>query len=195
MVDFSFPDLKGKTFVVSGSSSGMGKQIALLLGQQGANVGLLDLVASKEVAEEIEKMQSGAQTIILKADVTKGAEIDAAYDQVVAKFGKLDGGANMAGISGIDDAGDPNNTVEKLPDSHWEKVMAINVDGVRNCMRAQLRLMKGTGSIVNAASISGQVASPWSVPYSVSKFGVIGLTKGAAGEVGSRGIRVNAVAP
>jgi len=192
---FSFPDLKGKAFLITGASSGMGKALAIMLAQQGANVGLVDISSSDHVAAEIAKIPGGGQSISVKANVTKAEEVDAAVKQVADKFGRLDGAANMAGIIGDKKLGDTGYAVEKLLDSDWDKIMKINLDGVKNSLRAEFQHMKGPGSIVNAASISGQSANPYAVPYSVSKWGVIGLTKGAAGEVGSRGIRVNAIAP
>jgi NAD(P)-dependent dehydrogenase (short-subunit alcohol dehydrogenase family) len=101
----------------------------------------------------------------------------------------------VAGIVGNRQVWDTSHGLETLKDENWDKIMRVNLDGVKNCLRAEFRAMKGPGAIVNAASISGQMANPFATAYSVSKWGVIGLTKGAAGEVGSRGIRVNSVAP
>ncbi|KAL4801526.1 dehydrogenase [Aspergillus unguis] len=195
MAASTYPDLQGKVFVVTGASSGMGHNLSILLAKQGASVGLLDVNKPDKVAAEIESLAGDARALALAVDVTKADQMEAAVKAVFDKFGRLDGAANMAGIVGDKKLGDTSYALEKLQDSDWDKIMKVNLDGVKNSLRAELKVMKGPGAIVNAASISGQAGNPFAVPYSVSKWGVIGLTKGAAGEVGSKGIRINAVAP
>jgi 3-oxoacyl-[acyl-carrier protein] reductase len=191
----TYSDLQDKAIIVTGASSGIGRKLAIQLAQQGASVGLLDIVKPDEVADEIQKLTKQARTISLAVDVTKADQVDAAVQQVLSTFGRLDGAANVAGIVGNRQVWDTSHGLETLKDEDWDKIMRVNLDGVKNCLRAEFRAMKGPGAIVNAASISGQMANPFATAYSVSKWGVIGLTKGAAGEVGSRGIRVNSVAP
>jgi NAD(P)-dependent dehydrogenase (short-subunit alcohol dehydrogenase family) len=191
----TYPDLQGKAIVVTGASSGIGRKLALHLAQQGASVGLLDIVQPDEVAAEIQKLTGQSRAISLAVDVTNADLVDAAIQQVLNTFGRLDGAANVAGIVGDRQVWDTSHGLENLKDADWDRIMRVNLDGVKNCLRAEFRAMKGSGAIVNAASISGQMANPFATAYSVSKWGVIGLTKGAAGEFGSRGIRVNAVAP
>lgn len=101
----------------------------------------------------------------------------------------------MAGIAKTKKTDVGKFPVETLDDEDWETIIKTNLDGVKNCIRAQLRAIKGPGSIVSASSTGGQYGAPNCSPYIVSKWGVIGLTKSVAKEVGGRGIRVNAVAP
>lgn len=147
------------------------------------------------MAAEIAEISGEGHTISLPTDVTNAAAVDESFKKLFEKFGRLDGAANMAGTVGNMKFGQTHHGLENLNDADYDKIMKINLDGVKNCMRAEFRTMKGPGSIVNAASISGQAGNPFGTAYSSSKWAVIGLSKGAAGEVGSRGIRVNAVAP
>jgi len=107
----------------------------------------------------------------------------------------VSGAANMAGIARTKRTAVGKFPVESLDDEDWDMIMRTNLDGVKNCLRAQLQAMKGPGSIVNASSTAGQYGAPNCSPYVVSKWGVIGLTKTAAKECGRRKIRINAVAP
>ena len=189
----SYPELKGKTFVITGAASGMGRATSLLLSQQGANIGLLDLRKPDHVLEEIEK--SGGKALSLVCDVTSRESVDEAVKAVATHFGGLDGAANMAGYVGNQGFFGTGYAVDVLRDEDWNQLMDINLNGTKNCLRAELNQMKGAGSIVNIASIAGQNGPPYNSPYAVSKWGVIGMTKCTAQEVGKRNIRVNAVAP
>ncbi|KAF2807449.1 3-oxoacyl-reductase [Mytilinidion resinicola] len=189
----SYKSLAGKTFIVTGASSGMCRSTAILLGQQGANVGLFDLRSPDEVAAEIEK--AGGSCLALACNVQSREAVDSATEAVVNKFGSLHGAANMAGIAATRKTPVGRFGLTTLEDDDWDMIMKTNLDGVKNCLRAQLQAIKGPGSIVNAASTAGQYGPPNCSPYVVSKWGVIGLTKTAAKEVGKQGIRVNAVAP
>jgi NAD(P)-dependent dehydrogenase (short-subunit alcohol dehydrogenase family) len=188
-----YSDLKGKVFVVTGAASGMGRTTSLLLAQQGAHVGLLDLRKPDAVLAEVEKL--GGQGVALECNVQKADVVDAAVKTVVDKFGRLDGAANMAGSVGNQGFKGKGYGFDVLKDKDWDDMLATNLNGVKNCVRAEINNMKGPGSIVNAASIAGQYGPEYNGPYSVSKWGVISLTKVLAREVGVRGIRVNAVAP
>lgn len=187
----SYSDLKGKVFIVTGASSGMGKAISLLLAKQGAKIGLLDLRKPDHVLEEIEK--AGAEALSVECNVQDADAVDKAVQRVALHFGRLDGAANMAGY--LYNSATKGVPVADLKDKDWDNMISTNLNGVKNSIRAELNHMKSTGSIVNAGSISGQQGSPNHASYSVSKWGVIGLSKVVAQEVRERGIRVNAVAP
>jgi NAD(P)-dependent dehydrogenase (short-subunit alcohol dehydrogenase family) len=107
-------------------------------------------------------------------------------------LGKLDGAANIAGVEGKH--GVFTNFID-MKNEEWDYIISINLTGLMYCLRAELRVMEKGASIVNAASIAGLMGRPGIGAYSVSKHGVVGLTKTAAKEVGPQGIRVNAVAP
>lgn len=189
----SYADLKGKTFLVTGAASGMGRVLSLMLAKQGANIGLVDIRKAEDVLNEIR--DAGGKGVAVACDVTDGDAVEKAVQTVAETFGGLDGAANMAGWVGDQGMTGKGYMVDRLEDAGWDKMLAINLNGVKNCLRAEIQHMKGPGSIVNAASIAGQLSEPGNAPYTVSKWGVIGLTKVAAKEVGARRIRVNAVAP
>lgn len=189
----SYADLAGKTYVVTGAASGMGRTTSLLLAKQGANLALIDLYRPESVLEEVQKL--GGKALTFSCDVQDGAALKVIMKEIVQHFGGIDGAANMAGVVGSQGIKGKAHAVECVPDDEWDQILGVNLDGVKNSMRAELSYMNDGGAIVNAGSIAGQLAFPFMAPYCVSKWGVLGLTKVAAQESGSRGIRVNAVAP
>lgn len=188
-----YSDLKGKVFIITGAGSGMGRTTALMLARQGAHVGLLDLRKPDAVLSEVEQL--GGQGISIECNVQKADLVDAAVKSVAERFGRLDGAANMAGYVGNQGFFGRGYALDVLKDNDWDDLLATNLNGVKNSIRAELNHMKGHGSIVNAASIAGQYGPEYNSPYAVAKWGVIGLTKCLAREVGKRGIRANALAP
>lgn len=194
-MSLSYPDLKGRTFAITGAASGMGRATALLLAKQGCNLGLIDITPPESVAAEVSKLVGDGHAVAVAVDVTDAKAVDDAFQKVFDTFGRLDGAANLAGTVGSMRYGAKDHALEAVTDEKWDQIMKVNLDGVKNCLRSEFRLMKGPGSIVNASSISGQAGNPFGTAYSSSKWAVIGLSKGAAGEVGGRGIRVNAIAP
>jgi len=177
-----------RTALVTGAARGIGLAIARRLAADGLRIALLDLDRDRLAAAAREL---GHSTVALAADVTRSAEVDAAVQAVVDRWGRLDVLVNNAGITGR------SFPIWELDDADWERVLAVDLTSVFYCCRAAIRVMlrQESGRIVNIASIAGKEGNPTLVPYSSAKAGVIGLTKALAKEVATRGIIVNAVAP
>ncbi|KAK7192094.1 hypothetical protein DPSP01_003952 [Paraphaeosphaeria sporulosa] len=187
--------LSSKVIAITGGAAGIGFALASLLVAQGAKVAIADVnptTLSAAHASIQELCKDGGEVLATRVDVRKRAEVDGWIAEVVEKFGKLDGAANLAGVI-------PKSInverVEDLNDADWQFVLDVNITGVMQCMRAQIPSMNIKGSIVNASSIAGLGGFPKNAAYTVAKHGVIGLTKTAAKEVGDRQIRVNCIAP
>lgn len=184
--------LDGGVALVTGGGMGIGKAFAQALGEAGAKVALVDFntKVADETAQEFGK--AGIDAIVVKCDVSRSSEVDAAVAKVVQHYGKLTIGVNNAGIGQWVDA-------EKCTDEEWRKVMAVNLDGVFYCARAEAAVMlqAGYGKIVNTASMSGLIVNfPQNqVPYNASKAAVIHLTRTLACEWATRGVRVNSISP
>ena len=177
----------GKTALVTGGARGIGLAITERLLGEGARVAIIDRDPNVEaVAKKL-----GPRSRALVADVTKSAEVDRAVATAHAWADRLDIVVNNAGITGR------SYPIWELSDEDWQQVLAVDLTSVFYVCRAAVKLMlpRGTGRIVNIASIAGKEGNPTLVPYSSAKAGVIGLTKALAKEVATRGILVHAVAP
>lgn len=183
--------LDDRIAIVTGAGQGIGKAIALRLANAGADVAIMDinLSAAEAAAQEIEGV--GRKALPLQADVSQASEVNTAVTQVLSTFGRVDILVNNAGIAGR------TLPLTELEETDWNAVMGVNLTGVFLCCKAVIDAMiaQDYGRIVNIASIAGKEGNPTLIPYSVSKAGVICLTKALAKEVTDYNIRVNAVSP
>jgi 3-oxoacyl-[acyl-carrier protein] reductase len=183
--------LKGKTAVVTGGYRGIGKAIAIKLASMGANVVINDIGAPETADDTVNELKSfGVEAQAVSANVTVEEEVNGMIAKVIEKFGHIDILVNNAGIT-------RDGLLMKMKESDWQSVLDVNLKGVFLCTKAVVRPMmqqKG-GSIVNITSVVGITGNAGQSNYSASKAGVIGFTKSIAKEIGSKGVRVNAVAP
>ena len=181
--------LSGKTALVTGAASGIGKAIAQLYAQLGASVMVSDLDAEKGQQVVADITQAGGQARFQRTDVGDPAQCEALVQATVAAFDQLDIACNNAGIGGeLSSVGDYSL-------EGWKKVIDINLNSVFYSMKYELAAMKPGASIINMASILGQVGIANSSAYVAAKHGVVGLTKAAALEYAPKGIRINVVGP
>lgn len=182
---------KDKNVLITGASRGIGKLIALAFAEEGANIGVNDVVDNEFVTETLEEIKAaGGNGFFLKADVSNPEEVKAMVKSFEQEFGGVDVLINNAGIT-------KDNLLIRMKEAEWDAVININLKGTFNCIQAVSKGMmkKRYGKIVNISSIVGFSGNAGQANYVASKSGVMGLTKTAAIELASRGIRVNAVAP
>lgn len=184
-------DLTGRTALVTGASRGIGRALALGLAAAGADVAVSarDEGLLQQVADEVKAL--GRKAFVLPADVTDAAACAQLVEDALAALGQLDVLVNNAGGSAY------MGPFTDLRFSGWEKVMRLNVDSIVHLCQAAGRHMtaRGSGSIINVASVAGLMGTPLLAPYGASKAAVISLTKTLALEWGASGVRVNALCP
>ncbi|MGH3034860.1 MAG: 3-oxoacyl-[acyl-carrier-protein] reductase [Gaiellaceae bacterium] len=182
----NFASLEGKVALVTGGSRGIGAAICRELGRGGARVAV-NYRASKEEAEQVAGEIGG---VAAGGNVADAGEAQALIEQVESELGDLDILVNNAGIT-------RDTLIARMTDEDWEQVIDTNLRGAFNTSRAVARKMlrRRAGAIVNLTSVVGLHGNPGQANYAASKAGIIGLTKALARELGSRGVRVNAVAP
>lgn len=183
--------MENKVVLITGSSQGIGRAIALKFASLKAKVALNDIFFQEEdlkkVKEEIEKM--GAQTKYYLADVSKFEEVKKMIEEIQKDFGRLDVLVNNAGICA-------DRTLAKMTKEEWQKVIDVDLTGVFNCTKLALPLIiANQGKIINISSLVGQRGNFGQTNYAAAKAGIIGFTKALAKEVGRFGVTVNAVAP
>jgi NAD(P)-dependent dehydrogenase (short-subunit alcohol dehydrogenase family) len=183
--------VKNKVAIVTGASSGIGRSAALMYAREGAAVIVSDV--NKEGGQETVDLilKAGGKAVFEYADVANAKDCENLANSAIKHFGRLDYACNNAGIGG-----EQNLTADYSLEG-WKQVIDINLNGVFYCMKYQIPLMlkSGGGSIVNMSSILGQVSFPGAPAYVAAKHALQGLTKNAAVEYGTQGIRVNAIGP
>lgn len=185
--------LEGKTAIVTGAGrygKGIGRSIALVLAEEGADIVIADYVleAAESVAREVQEI--GRRAVAVRADVANPQDAEAIVQKTLDEFGKVDILVNNAGIT-------RDALIPRMSEQDWDSVIDTNLKGTFNCTKAVIRpmLKQRSGKIVNVASVMGIIGNVGQANYSASKAGVIALTKTTAKELGARGINVNAVAP
>ena len=183
--------LDGKVALITGAARGIGKAIALKFAQEGADVAFTDLVINEAAEETISEIAAYGHKV--KGYASNAANFDethAVVEEILQEFGHIDILVNNAGIT-------KDGLVLRMSEAQWDAVIAVNLKSAFNFIHAVIPSMarqKG-GSIINMASIAGQMGNPGQINYASSKAGLIAMAKTVAKEMGSRGIRANAIAP
>ena len=183
--------MKGKSVIVTGAASGIGKAAAELFAREGARVVVSDLHESEGQAVVAGIRAEGGEAVFVRADVSNPADMEKLVQETVKVYGRLDIAVNNAGISGT------QSLIADLSIEDWEKVIRVNLSGVFYGMKYQIAAMlkSGGGSIVNISSILGTVGFAGAAAYVSAKHGLLGLTQTAALEYSAQNIRVNSVGP
>jgi NAD(P)-dependent dehydrogenase (short-subunit alcohol dehydrogenase family) len=185
-------ELQGKVALVTGGTSGIGRETAVLFAKSGARI-VVTGRRERDGNETVDLVRAaGGDGLFVKSDVSKSSEVAALVERVVERFGRLDIAFNNAGIEGV------WVPISRQSEEDFDRTIEINLKGVWLCLKYEIRQMLkqgGGGAIVNMASVAGLVGSAGAAAYSASKHGVMGLTKAAALETARNGIRINTVCP
>lgn len=183
--------MEGKVAIVTGAASGIGREVALRLGQEGCSIMVVDIdpLESEETVSLVRQCGSKADSI--SCDVSSSSQVDKLVNRTIEIFSHVDILVNNAGVC-------ISNNLENISDTEWDKVISVNLSGTFYCCRAILPHFKSqkSGIIINISSQAGRRYSIMGgVHYSASKAGILGLTRHLAHEVAGQGIRVNAICP
>src|SRR5271165_1073201 len=181
--------LHGKAIIVTGAASGIGQASARLFARAGARLLLADLDTEGGKLLEGELLAAGGSAYFLRTNVAEEADVREMVGNAVARFGRIDGAFNNAGV------GYPDKPLHLLTREEWQRTLDVNLTGVFLCMKHEITAMleSGGGSIVNTGSVSSVIGLPHSASYGAAKHGVMGLTRNAAVDYSPKGIRVNSV--
>jgi 3-oxoacyl-[acyl-carrier protein] reductase len=183
--------MSAKVALVTGSSRGIGRSIALRLAADGFQVVVNYRSGAEAAAEVVGAIEAaGGEALAIQADVTEGTAVEALVAQTLERFGRVDVLVNNAGVT-------RDGLLMRMKDEDWDMVIATNLRSVFLASRAVLRVMmrQRAGRIINITSISGLSGNAGQCNYAAAKAGILGFTRSLAKEAGSRGITVNAVAP
>jgi len=185
-------DLKDKVAIVTGSASGIGREIAISLSRNDATVVVSDIQIDKgqEMAKEL-----GANAMFVPCDISNAEQVSDLINTTVERFGKLDIMVNNAGINSV--RPEDRVTVDKYPNETWHKMIAVDLNGTFYCCKSAAKIMKAqqSGSIINISSIAGVVALRLQIGFVAAKAAILKMTEAMACELAPFGIRVNAVSP
>lgn len=185
------PNHKDRAIIVTGAAGAIGYATAKILAEQGAKLMLVDISASLEGKAQQLAAATGATVAFTRADCAREEDVKAYVDATVAKFGRIDGFFNNAGVEGL------IAPTHEYPIAEFDRIMSVNLRGVFLGLHFVLKQMvaQGSGSVVNTASIGSERGLAGGGPYNAAKHGVVGLTRTAAADLGKQGIRVNCVEP
>ena len=179
----------GRTAIITGGGSGIGRAIALRFARAGARVAVVDVVKDTATAVATEAETLGSATMAVVCDVSRQADVLDAFQDIHSRLGPVDILVNSAGVAHI-------GTVEQTTEADLDRLYAVNVKGVYNCLKAAVATMKGRGGVIlNIASVASTVGIPDRFAYSMTKGAVLTMTYSVARDYVSHGIRCNAISP